>query len=188
MIYGYARVSTKEQNTSTQIEMLYAAGCDAVYDEVGSGANDERPMLAWLMSVITTGDTIAVCKLDRIARSTSHLLQIVDTLTQRGATFKVLNLSLDTSTPTGKLMLTMLGAVATFEREIMLERQAEGIAAARAAGKYKGRRATAREQSERVLQLLTTRPPQEAAVECGIGIASVYRIMATARRAGWSSC
>ena len=186
MNYGYARVSTTDQNTATQVEQLSFAGCDQVLQEHASGADDNRPVLASVITAIRAGDTLTVCKLDRIARSTSHLLRVVETLHERGASFRVLNLSLDTSTPTGKLMLTMLGAVATFEREIMLERQAEGIARAKAAGVYKGKAPVIRQS---VTPLVLARraegiPPDDIALEAGVGVATVYRIMAAAKAAG----
>jgi DNA invertase Pin-like site-specific DNA recombinase len=108
-----------------------------------------------------------------------HLLEIVEAMDEKGVGFKVLNINLDTSTPTGKLMHTMLGGIAESEREMMLERQAEGVAKAKAAGKYKGRKATARAKANQVQELASqglTR--QKIADQLGIGVASVYRILA----------
>lgn len=139
MRYGYARVSTLNQNLDAQLEQLKAAGCDRIREEKASGKDIDRPILRGLLDhVLTQGDTLVVCKLDRLARSTSDLLKLADELDKLGVGLEVLNINLDTKTPTGKLMLTMLGAIAQFERELMLERQAEGIAKAKAAGKYKG--------------------------------------------------
>lgn len=175
---GYARVSTEDQNLESQLEQLKQAGCDRIYQEKVSGVKVDRPELTALLDYVRSGDTVVICKLDRIARSTKHLLEIVDHLEKKGVTFKVLNINLDTSTPTGKLMLTMLGAIATFEREMMLERQAEGIARAKAEGIYKGRKPTAREKSDEVMRLLDEGKTKEAvAKELGIGVASVYRIV-----------
>jgi DNA invertase Pin-like site-specific DNA recombinase len=107
----------------------------------------------------------------------------VETLEKRKAAFRVLNINLDTSTPTGKLMLTMLGAIATFEREMMLERQREGIAIAKAKGTYTGRKPTAREQAAKIVELIGQgKTKQAVADELGIGVASVYRIVREARR------
>ena len=176
-IVGYARVSTTEQHLDCQQEQLEAAGCSKIYSEKKSGVDAKRVELAKMMDFVREGDTVVCCKLDRIARSTHDLLNIVSELTAKGVTFKILNIDLDTGTPTGKLMLTMLGAIATFEREMMLERQREGISRAKAAGKYKGRVATARAKTAEVLELLHRGKTKEAtAAVLGIGVASVYRI------------
>lgn len=175
---GYARVSTADQNLDTQIDMLTQAGAKRTYQEKVSGVNKDRPELAAMLDYVRDGDTVVVTKLDRIARSTKHLLEIADQLREKGVEFKVLNIDLDTSTPTGKLMLTMLGAIATFEREMMLERQAEGIAIAKAKGKYRGRKPTARAKAGEIAQLLDQGHTKQAvADELGIGVASVYRII-----------
>jgi len=179
---GYARVSTNDQNLDAQLAQLKAAGCTRKYQEKESGAKADRPKLMEMLDYARQGDVIVVCKLDRIARSTKHLLDIVDKLQDKGVTFKVLNIDLDTSTATGKLMLTMLGAVATFERELMLERQLEGIAQAKEAGVYKGRKPTAKAQSAKVLELLAQgKTKQATATELNIGVASVYRIAKEAK-------
>lgn len=116
--------------------------------------------------------------LDRLARSVRHLGEIVDDLTQRGVALRVLDMSLDTSTATGKLMLNVLGSIAQFEREMMLERQREGIAKAKAEGKYKGRKPTAREKAAEVLQLLGQGyKKHEIAQRLSISQRSVYRIV-----------
>ena len=129
------------------------------------------------MDFVREGDTVVGCKLDRIARSTQDLLNIVSTLTTKGVALKILNIALDTSTPTGKPMRTMLGAIATFEREMMLERQRDGIAKAKKAGKYTGRKLTAQAKSAEMLKLLGQGKTKEAvAGELRIGVASVYRI------------
>jgi DNA invertase Pin-like site-specific DNA recombinase len=134
------------------------------------------------LEYVRDGDVFMVTKLDRLARSVSHLLQIVESLKKKGVTLRILNIGLDTSNPTGKLMLTMLGAIAEFEREMMLERQLDGIAAAKAQGKYRGRKPTARAKSEEVLKLAGEGMTRDAISEkLGIGIASVYRILATAK-------
>lgn len=177
-IIGYARVSTTDQNLEAQQAKLQAAGCEKVFEEKASGAKEDRPVLASTMDYARQGDTLVVCKLDRIARSTKHLLQIVEDLQAKGVTFKALNIDLDTSTATGKLMLTMLGAIATFEREMMLERQLEGIAQAKQAGAYKGRKPTAKAQAARVMELLSQGSTKQAVADAlKIGVASVYRIV-----------
>lgn len=177
---GYARVSTEGQELTAQLEQLQSAGIDKVYKEKASGVKQDRPQLALMLDHLREGDTVVICKLDRIARSTKHLLGIVEALEAMKVSFKVLNISLDTSTPTGKLMLSMLAAVGQFEREMMLERQREGIRIAKDAGAYKGRKPTARTQATKVMELIGQgKTKQAVADELKIGVASVYRIIKT---------
>lgn len=176
-IIGYARTSTTEQNIEPQIEALQAAGCDRIYQEQRSGVDATRPELLAMLDYCREGDVIVCTKLDRIGRSTADVLGIVEKLQAKRVAFRCLNINLDTSTPTGKMMLTMLAAVATFEREIMLERQREGIAAAKQAGKYTGRKPTAKMQAAAVMELLGQGLTKQAVADrLGIGVASVYRI------------
>jgi DNA invertase Pin-like site-specific DNA recombinase len=177
-IIGYARVSTTDQNLEAQLEQLQAVKCDRIYQEKASGVRQDRPELSAMLDYAREGDTVICCKLDRIARSTKHLLEIVEGLEKKKVSFKVLNINLDTGTPTGKLMLSMLAAIGQFEREMMLERQREGIRIAKEAGAYKGRKATARAKSEDVIRLISEGLTKEATAErLGIGVASVYRIL-----------
>lgn len=183
-IVGYARVSTRGQKLDAQIEALKAAGVtdDHLWQEKESGAKDDRPELAAALKFTRKGDTFVVTKLDRLARSTKHLLEIAEALEKKGATLKVLNINLDTGTPTGKLMLTMLGAIATFERELMLERQAEGFAVAKREGRIKGRPNTAQQKADEVAKLAFEGMTKKAIAEqLGIGQASVYKILAEQR-------
>jgi DNA invertase Pin-like site-specific DNA recombinase len=176
-ILGYARVSTIDQNLTAQVEQLEAAGCERIYQEKVSGVKRDRPELSALLDFVREGDVVVACKVDRIARSTSHLLEIVETFNRKGVAFKILNINLDTTTANGKLMLTMLAAIGEFEREMMLERQREGIQVAKAEGRYKGRKPTAREKAGEVLRLLGEGVSKaEVARRLGIGIASVYRV------------
>ncbi|MGI4718731.1 MAG: recombinase family protein [Janthinobacterium lividum] len=182
MLIGYARTSTVEQvaGFDAQVSALMAEGCERVFKEQVSSVA-ERKELEEAIGFARLGDVFVVTKLDRLARNTQHLLEIVQRLDSKGVSLKVLNLGLDTSTPTGKLMLTMLGAVGQFEREIMLERQKEGVAKAKAEGKYKGRKPTAKAKTAEVLALLAGGATKEAvAKELGIGVASVYRIQKAA--------
>lgn len=177
-IIGYARVSTTDQKLDVQLDQLKAVGAEKIYAETASGADAKRVELAKLIDFVRDGDTVIACKLDRIARSTKHLLEIVDVLNTKGVALRVLNIDLDTSTPTGKLMLTMLGAIATFEREMMLERQRDGINKAKEKGVYAGRKPTARAKTAEVLELLAEGFTKEAvAAKLAIGVASVYRIV-----------
>jgi len=177
-IIGYARVSTEGQELTAQLEQLQSARVDKIYQEKASGVKQDRPQLAAMLDHLREGDTVMVCKLDRIARSTKHLLEIVESLDAKKVSFQVLNINLDTSTPTGKLMLSMLAAIGQFEREMMLERQREGIRLAKEAGAYKGRKPTAMSQTEKVVNLISQGKTRQAvADELKIGVASVYRIM-----------
>lgn len=176
-VVGYARVSTIGQKLEAQLEQLQAAGAEKIFQEKISGAAEQRPQLEALLDYVREGDVVVATKLDRLARSTRHLLELQEALEDKGVDLRILNINLDTSTPTGRLMLTMLGAVATFERELMLERQADGIAKAKEAGKYKGRKPTARAKAQEVMALLDQgKTKQAVADELGIGVASVYRI------------
>lgn len=181
-IVGYARVSTQDQSLDVQLDQLKAVGVEKTFTEKISGVKRDRAQLAALLEYVREGDTVVVCKLDRIARSTHHLLEIIETLQRKGCAFKVLNINLDTTTPTGKLMVTMLGAIATFEVEMMKERQAEGIAKAKAEGRYTGRKPTARGKTKEVLALAAEKKTRkEIAEQLGIGIASVYRILSATK-------
>ncbi|WP_193366912.1 recombinase family protein [Pelagibius marinus] len=182
MQIGYARTSTLDQKASieAQVRDLKAAGCEKLFSEQVSSVDvEKREKLSQALDFIREGDTLVVTKLDRLARSVAHLLAIMEKLKTKGANLRILNMGIDTSTPTGKLMLTVLGGIAEFEREIMLERQREGIAKAKAAGKYKGRKPTARAKADEVLALKQEGVgPTEIAKRVGIGRASVYRILA----------
>jgi|AP95_1055475.scaffolds.fasta_scaffold103931_2 DNA invertase Pin-like site-specific DNA recombinase len=179
MKFGYARTSTLDQQADfeAQVRELKDASCEQVFtDQVSS--KGERAKLNAALDVIGDGDTLVVTKLDRLARSTAHLVQITDGLEAKGACLQILNLDVDTGTPKGKLMLTMLGAIAQFEREINLERQREGIAKAKGEGKYKGRKPTARAKTKDVLRLKDNGiGATEISRTLGIGRASVYRII-----------
>ena len=182
MKIGYARTSTLDQEAGfeAQIRELEAADCEKVFHEQVSALGD-RDELDTALEFIREGDSLVVCKLDRLARSTRHLGEIVETLKENGAELVILNLGIDTSTPTGKLVLDLLGSVAEFERNMMLERQREGIAKAKAEGKYKGRQPTARAKADQVLALKAEgKGATEIAKQIGIGRASVYRILADA--------
>lgn len=181
MLVGYARTSTLDQKAGIEAQLrdLEAEGCERVFTEqVSSVDMKAREKLEEAMTFIRKDDHLVVTKLDRLARSMTHLMDIRQRLDERGAFLKIIGLNLDTSTPTGKLMLNLLGSVAEFEREIMLERQREGIAKAKAAGKYKGRKPTARARTDEVLGMHGNGVGATAiAKSLGIGRASVYRIL-----------
>lgn len=137
-LIGYARVSTDEQATEAQKMELRAAGCDTIVQEHGSGASRARPALAKLVREISSGDTLVVVRLDRLARSVSHLLEVIEDLTAKGAHFRSLRDPIDTTTPQGMFSLQVLGAVAQLERALISERTKAGIQAAKAKGKLPG--------------------------------------------------
>jgi DNA invertase Pin-like site-specific DNA recombinase len=140
---GYGRVSTDGQSLQSQTQALQAAGCGRIYSEKLSGAYSDRPQLAKALAALAEGDTLVVCKLDRLARSTRDLLNTLDAIGKAGATFKSLADGwADTTTAHGRLMLTVLGGLAEFERHLILTRTSEGRARARANGQRFGRRPT----------------------------------------------
>ncbi|MDD0873460.1 recombinase family protein, partial [Xylella fastidiosa] len=141
MIVGYARTSTADQMAGfdAQLQELKAVGCKKMFQEQVSSVG-KRAQLEVALEFVREGDVLVVTKLDRLARSVADLMELIQTLDRKSVGLRVLNLGMDTHTPTGKLMLTVLGGVAQFEREMMLERQREGVARAKAAGKYKGRK------------------------------------------------
>lgn len=178
-IVGYARTSTLEQvaGFEAQLRELKAAGCTKLFQEQVSSVG-KRHQLEALLDYLREGDTLIVTKLDRLARNVAHLGQLVANMKAKGVSLRILDLGLDTSTPTGELILNMMGAVAQFERQMMLERQREGIAKAKADGKYKGRAPTAMKQAQRVHELAAeglTRA--QVASKVGVSERSVYRIL-----------
>lgn len=141
MIFGYARVSTKDQSLLAQIETLKEAGAVRVIEETMTGADRDRPRLKYLMDRIGTEDVLIVTRLDRLARSTRDLLNILDRLGQQGASFKSLAEPwADTTTPHGRLMLAVIGGLAEFERELIRARTSEGRERAKAQGLHLGRK------------------------------------------------
>ncbi len=140
MKIGYIRVSTQEQNTMRQEALMEALGVDEVYIDRMSGKNANRPELQKMMEYVRRGDTVIVESISRFARNTRDLLELVEKLTAKGVEFVSRKEAIDTTTPTGKFMLTVFGAVAELEREYILQRQREGIAIAKEQGKYAGRK------------------------------------------------
>ena len=179
MIVGYARTSTLDQQAGLEAQLrdLEAVGAERIYNEQTSSIG-QRTALADALAFCRAGDTFTVTKLDRLARSITNLWDIVGQLEEKGIALRILNLGLDTSTPTGKLMLTVMGGVAEFERSMMLERQREGIAKAKAEGRYKGRKPTARAKAAEVTALSSSGMSLQAiANQLGIGKASVHRLL-----------
>lgn len=186
MDIGYARVSTFDQKAGLdgQIEQLTATGCNKVFAEQVSSVA-EREQLNLALEFVREGDVLVIVRLDRLARSTRDLLCIIEQLEAKQVGLRVLDFGgaeMDTQSPTGKLMLTMFGALAQFERELMLVRQREGIERAKREGKYRGRQPTARRKLPQIVALneegLT---PPEIATKLNLSRASVYRLLKEAR-------
>ena len=139
MRIGYIRVSTAEQNTIRQEVLMRELGVDELFIDKASGKNMDRPELQRMLEYVRKGDTVIVESISRFARNTRDLLELVERLTAKEVEFVSKKEAIDTTTPTGKFMLTVFGAVAELEREYILQRQREGIAEAKRQGKYKGR-------------------------------------------------
>ena len=140
MKIGYIRISTVDQNTARQEVLMKELGVDEVFIDKLSGKNTDRPQLKRMLSYVRKGDTVIVSEISRFARNTKDLLELIDILTHKEVEFISQKEAIDTSTPTGKFMLTIFGAVSELERSYILSRQAEGIAIAKTLGKYKGRK------------------------------------------------
>ena len=138
-LLGYARVSTVDQNPDLQLDELRAAGCYQLWVDAASGTLDRRPELDAVLAALRPGDTLVVWRLDRLGRSLRHLLEVVTALEDRGVGFRSLREAIDTTTPGGRLVFHMFGALAEFEREIIRERTVAGLSAARARGRSGGR-------------------------------------------------
>ena len=179
MLIGYARTSTIDQEAGfeAQLRDLKGTGCEKVFAEKVS-AVAQRDQLGLALDYCRAGDVLIVTRLDRLARSVADLCKILAQLQEKGASLRVLNMDLDTSTPTGKLILNLLGSIAQFERELTLNK-AGGIAKAKAEGKYKGRAPTARAKASEVQRLRAEGlGPTEIGRRLEISRASVYRALA----------
>lgn len=179
MLIGYARTSTLDQTAGLEAQRrdLEAAGCERIFaEQVSSVAT--RAELARALDMLRPSDALVITRLDRLARSVADLVRIVDDLRQRQAGLRILSLGIDTATASGALVVQIFGAIAQFERALMLERQREGIAKAKGEGRYKGRKPTAREKLGQIQALKAAgKGPSEIARELGIGRASVYRVL-----------
>jgi DNA invertase Pin-like site-specific DNA recombinase len=186
---GYARTPTMDQlaGLEAQLRDLRAIGCKKVFQEQTSSVA-QRTQLDAVLDYAREGDTLVVTKLDRLARSARHLTELVDALEIKGVGLRILNLggeTVDTRGATGRLILNVFAAFAQFEREMMLERQREGIARAKAEGKYKGRKPTARAKSAEAVRMFREgQRIAHIANALGIGRGSVYRAIEVAGRVG----
>jgi DNA invertase Pin-like site-specific DNA recombinase len=179
MIYGYARVSTSEQDTAAQVEQLTAVGAAKVFRENTSGATAERPQLKKALAALDAGDVLLVTRIDRLARSTRDLLNIVHDVKQAGATFKsIAEPWADTSSDMAEFMLTIIGAVAKLERSFILARTGAGRARAKARGKSLGRpfKLTPAQQAEARAMLAAGRSTTEVAEIFNVNQSSISRL------------
>jgi DNA invertase Pin-like site-specific DNA recombinase len=175
--YGYARASSEDQDCAIQEAALRTAGCTIIRSEKKSGTTmDGRAELATLLDFIRSGDTLMVTRIDRLARSVADLERIASTLKQRGAFLRATEQPVDTSTAAGTAFFQMLGVFAQFETALRRERQMEGIAKAKAAGVYKGRKPSVDVAKVRELRAEGI-GPSEIGKRLGIGRASVYRVL-----------
>lgn len=185
MVYGYARVSSKGQEAygnglEVQEQQLHSEGASVVYSEACTGTTMDRPVWAELMEVLESGDTLVVSKLDRIARTSSGGFQTVRELLDRGVRVHILNMGLIDNTPTGRLILNIMFSFAEFERDIIVERMAEGKEVARRRDGYREGRPRIETDSERVLRLVESErageiTPRQAADELGVSLRTWYR-------------
>ncbi|GLS33791.1 Site-specific DNA recombinase [Mesorhizobium albiziae] len=177
MKYGYARVSTTDQDLFIQRDALKAAGCDNIREEKQSGTTmEKRSELKLLFDFLRAGDTLVITRIDRLARSVGDLQVIVRQLREKGVALQATEQPIDTGTAAGKAFLDMLGVFAEFETNLRRERQMEGISKAKAAGVYSGRKPSIDVERVRALKA-AGKGPSEIAKELKIGRASVYRVL-----------
>lgn len=177
MKVGYVRISTKDQNTARQDELMERLGVEKVYTDKVSGKNTDRPELRRMMDFVREGDVVIVESFSRFARNTRDLLDLMDTLKQKGVQFISMKENIDTESAAGKLMMVLFAALAQFERENLLKRQAEGIAVAKVEGRMKGRPKKAEETFEDIyLQVQAgKKSANRGAKELGIARSTWYR-------------
>ena len=177
MKIGYIRVSTQEQNTMRQEVLMEQLGVDQIYIDRSSGKNANRPELKTMLEFVRKGDVVIVESISRFARNTKDLLELVEQLSAKGVEFISQKEAIDTTTPTGKFMLTIFGAVAELEREYILQRQREGIAIAKEQGKYTGRKPVEHPNFFRVVEQWQAGKfsAKEAGKQLGMSRATFYR-------------
>lgn len=185
-IYGYARVSSTSQNLESQLQALIESGVDQsnIYTDKATGKNTNRQGLQQLLDAVQVGDTIVVTKLDRLARSLKDGIELIEELTDKGIKLNILNLGMFDDTATSKLLRNILLSVAEFEREMIHERQMEGIAIAKANGKYKGKPKKYTDNKPKVVQALdwfanrktNGKSVKEITEITGINRASLYKL------------
>jgi DNA invertase Pin-like site-specific DNA recombinase len=185
MRIGYARVSTEDQTTELQIQALEAAGCDRVFQETASGAKVDRQELLEALKFARLGDCIVVWKLDRLARSLAQLIEVFTTLEKRGVGLASVTESIDTTTPGGRLVFHIFGALAEFERSIIRERTTAGLAAAKRMGRVGGRPKALTDKDVHVAKALLKDPnitALDVAKRMSVSLSTLYRYMPAARK------
>lgn len=184
---GYARVSTEEQNANLQHDALKAAGCIKVFTDKASGSLDRRPQLDRLLDQLRPGDTVVVWRLDRLGRSLKHLIQVIEDLAEKGVGFRSLTEGMDSTTAGGKLIFSIFGALAEFERSLIRERTVAGLNAARARGRVGGRPPVMTPEKIKVARQLYDAQEltvEEIAKTIGVSRKTVYRHLATVHGEG----
>jgi DNA invertase Pin-like site-specific DNA recombinase len=179
-LVGYARVSTDGQELHLQTDALESLGCDRIFTETASGAKADRPELAACLDYLREGDTLVVWRLDRLGRSTRHLLETVEGLDARGVQFRSVTEGIDTSTPGGKLIFTVFAALAEFERNLIRERTNAGLIAARRRNRIGGRRKVltgAKLDQAREMKASGRYTVREIAEVVGVSAATLYRYL-----------
>lgn len=176
-VFGYARVSTEAQNLDRQLDALEKYGVDIIYNEKMSGTKKNRPELTKLLDRITEGDTVVVESLSRLGRSTKDLIELTETFQSKGVNLVSLKESIDTNSPTGKLLFTLMSAIAQFERDVIADRTREGLKAARARGRTGGRPRADPEQVKKAVKLYKTEQYSIKEIEelTGIKKSTLYR-------------
>ena len=184
MLVGYARVSTRDQKPHLQLDALNELGCEQIFEEMASGAKRDRPQLMAALKYMRAGDTLVVWKLDRLARSTRQLLETVELLEQRKIGLKTITQSIDTTNAGGRLIFTVFGAIAEFEREIIRERTRAGLDAARSRGRTGGRPRALSDKDLKQARTLLSDPEitvEDVARRLGVGPSTLYRYLPAAR-------
>ena len=176
-VFGYARVSTEQQNLDRQLDMLQKYGVDFIYNEKMTGTKRNRPELEKLLERLTEGDTVVVESLSRLGRSTKDLIWLMETFNSKGVNLVSLKESIDTTTSTGKLLFTLMSAIAQFERDVIADRTREGLNSARARGRKGGRPRTDSEKLRKAIKLYNTQQYTLAEIEdmTGVKRSTLYR-------------
>lgn len=185
MKIGYARVSTQDQNLDRQLDNLRNAGCERIFNEKMTGTRSDRPELKTMLLTLRSGDTLVIDSFSRLSRSTKDLLDLVDKLSAMGVYLVSLKENLDTTTATGKLMLTMLSALSQFERDLIAERTVDGLKAARSRGRHGGRPRVGSDRDRQqalAMHQANIMSNQEIADRVGVSLSTLNRWIADARR------
>jgi DNA invertase Pin-like site-specific DNA recombinase len=181
---GYARVSTEDQNLTLQLDALKQGGCTRVFTDKIGGARVERPGLNEALSHLRGGDTLVVWKLDRLGRSVKGLVDLVNTLEERGVHFRSLTDGIDTKTPAGRFFFHIMASLAQMERELIIERTRAGLAAARKLGRVGGRKRRMTDTKIKAARRLLTggTPPRDVAENLGVSVPTLYRWLPASAR------